>query len=393
MYKPDKRLQSATQRFFVSSLSSPTTSSAQTASATTLGGHHGTCEELLTSVSLRNAHLYTSSGVYLCIRCSGIHRGMGTHISRVKSIDLDMWTPEQMESIQKWGNRRANLYWEAHLKAGHVPPDHKMESYIRSKYESHRILQTGTQSPKPNPLHTRHVRKSLRRSSRLTLSQFTHHIPPKHSPLWLPIPPTPFRRRRRARPGAHHTTAAAAAATSVPAQTPTSKRPCLRSTFTRPPSLRHKPPAKDVKQDILSLFSQAPSAAPAQTNAFGQFASAPAPAPTAWDVLGTSLSHAQGTPSQPQRISMMGTSGTGMWGVSSGWNSALPNTAPSTNIWDGANTTSASGGANVGNATFNTTDIWGGSATHSTSNGLLGAQSATVSKKDDVFGELWGDFK
>jgi len=64
---------------------------------------------------------------------------MGTHISRVKSIDLDMWTPEQMEvcisqfqpipsltpseSIQKWGNRRANLYWEAHLKAGHVPPD------------------------------------------------------------------------------------------------------------------------------------------------------------------------------------------------------------------------------------------------------------------------------
>ena len=22
---------------------------------------------------------------------------MGTHISRVKSIDLDMWTPEQME--------------------------------------------------------------------------------------------------------------------------------------------------------------------------------------------------------------------------------------------------------------------------------------------------------
>ena len=36
------------------------------------------------------------SGVFLCIRCSGIHRGMGTHISKVKSIDLDAWTPEQM---------------------------------------------------------------------------------------------------------------------------------------------------------------------------------------------------------------------------------------------------------------------------------------------------------
>lgn len=36
-------------------------------------------------------------GVYLCIRCSGIHRGMGTHISKVKSIDLDTWTSEHMQ--------------------------------------------------------------------------------------------------------------------------------------------------------------------------------------------------------------------------------------------------------------------------------------------------------
>lgn len=73
--------------------------------------------------SLILPHLTGSSGVFLCIRCSGIHRGMGTHISRVKSVDLDVWTPEQMDSIQKWGNERANLYWEAHLKKGHVPPD------------------------------------------------------------------------------------------------------------------------------------------------------------------------------------------------------------------------------------------------------------------------------
>jgi stromal membrane-associated protein len=38
-----------------------------------------------------------------------------------------------MASVQKWGNRRANAYWEAHLKAGHVPPEHKIESFIRSK--------------------------------------------------------------------------------------------------------------------------------------------------------------------------------------------------------------------------------------------------------------------
>jgi hypothetical protein len=41
-------------------------------------------------------------------RCSGIHRGMGTHISRVKSVDLDSWTDEQLQSMIKWGNARAN---------------------------------------------------------------------------------------------------------------------------------------------------------------------------------------------------------------------------------------------------------------------------------------------
>lgn len=33
---------------------------------------------------------------------------MGTHISRVKSVDLDSWTDEQLQSMLKWGNSKAN---------------------------------------------------------------------------------------------------------------------------------------------------------------------------------------------------------------------------------------------------------------------------------------------
>jgi len=48
---------------------------------------------------------------------------MGTHISKVKSVDLDSWTDEQLGMMLKWGNSRASKYWEAKLAPGHVPSE------------------------------------------------------------------------------------------------------------------------------------------------------------------------------------------------------------------------------------------------------------------------------
>ena len=73
---------------------------------------------------------------------------MGTHISRVKSVDLDAWTDEQLQSVLKWGNSRANKYWEAKLAPGHVPSEAKIENFIRTKYESKRWVMEG---PIPDP--------------------------------------------------------------------------------------------------------------------------------------------------------------------------------------------------------------------------------------------------
>jgi stromal membrane-associated protein len=99
----------------------------------------------------RNKHPRWASwnlGVFVCIRCSGIHRGMGTHISRVKSVDLDSWTDEQMQSMLRWGNARANKYWEHKLAEGHMPNESKIENFIRTKYDSKRWVMDG---PMPDP--------------------------------------------------------------------------------------------------------------------------------------------------------------------------------------------------------------------------------------------------
>ncbi|KAI8923503.1 putative GTPase activating protein for Arf-domain-containing protein [Entophlyctis helioformis] len=76
-------------------------------------------------------------GCFLCIRCGGLHRKIGTHISKVKSTTLDSWTPEQIEFVRSMGNRRVN---EMLLSRGNAPrvninSDSDMETYIRNKYD------------------------------------------------------------------------------------------------------------------------------------------------------------------------------------------------------------------------------------------------------------------
>uniref|UniRef100_A0A3Q3LQ46 Stromal membrane-associated protein 1-like n=1 Tax=Mastacembelus armatus TaxID=205130 RepID=A0A3Q3LQ46_9TELE len=76
-------------------------------------------------------------GVFMCIRCAGIHRNLGVHISRVKSVNLDQWTPEQIQSMVDMGNTRARQLYEAHLPEDFRRPqtDQAVEVFIRDKYE------------------------------------------------------------------------------------------------------------------------------------------------------------------------------------------------------------------------------------------------------------------
>ncbi|KAL9099285.1 MAG: hypothetical protein Q9163_005191, partial [Psora crenata] len=55
--------------------------------------------------------------IVLCIECSGIHRSLGTHISKIRSLTLDTtsFTTDIVEALLQIGNRISNMVWEATL--------------------------------------------------------------------------------------------------------------------------------------------------------------------------------------------------------------------------------------------------------------------------------------
>jgi len=79
-------------------------------------------------------------GIILCIECSGIHRSLGTHISKVRSLTLDIksFTVDIVEVLLLVGNRVSNMVWEARLDPAVKPaPQATREQrlkFITAKY-------------------------------------------------------------------------------------------------------------------------------------------------------------------------------------------------------------------------------------------------------------------
>ncbi|KAM6259455.1 arf-GAP with GTPase, ANK repeat and PH domain-containing protein 1 isoform 8-T8 [Spheniscus humboldti] len=83
-------------------------------------------------------------GALICIECSGIHRNLGTHLSRVRSLDLDDWPIELIKVMSSIGNELANSVWEessqGHMKPSSDSTREEKERWIRAKYEQKLFL-------------------------------------------------------------------------------------------------------------------------------------------------------------------------------------------------------------------------------------------------------------
>ncbi|KAJ4870482.1 ADP-ribosylation factor GTPase-activating protein AGD12 [Raphanus sativus] len=113
-------------------------------------------------------------GVFICLKCCGVHRSLGTHISKVLSVTLDEWSDEEVDSmIEIGGNASANSIYEAFIPDRFSKPgpdathDQRMR-FIRSKYElqeflkpSLRITSTKVTSTKSSSSSSSYLSSSL----------------------------------------------------------------------------------------------------------------------------------------------------------------------------------------------------------------------------------------
>jgi len=89
-------------------------------------------------------------GIFICMKCAGIHRGLGVHISFVRSVTLDKWKETEVQEMMG-GNSRAAAIFEATLPENYPRPSDSiaLEKFIRNKYQDKKFM--GVAPPKQQP--------------------------------------------------------------------------------------------------------------------------------------------------------------------------------------------------------------------------------------------------
>ncbi|KAH3764268.1 Arf GTPase activating protein [Pelomyxa schiedti] len=103
-----------------------------------------------------------SFGVFLCLKCAGMHRGLGVSTSFVRSITLDKWNEKQLWSMKLGGNARASRHFSEHplpssgFDKYNSKPAFEYRTMLKKEVHAHLgipLEEPPPESPKPAPIH------------------------------------------------------------------------------------------------------------------------------------------------------------------------------------------------------------------------------------------------
>ncbi|KAK7203142.1 ARF GTPase activator [Myxozyma melibiosi] len=115
--------------------------------------------------------------VVLCIECSGLHRSLGTHISKMRSLTLDTtsFTADFVEALVRIGNRNANMVWEGQPNAKIAKKE--MQRVIAEQQQQQQQLQQQQQQQQQSQQQQAQTQQSSPQAQQIPQPHFQHlHI-------------------------------------------------------------------------------------------------------------------------------------------------------------------------------------------------------------------------